>query len=186
MNDKKYLPFKIIHLILMCATILITVVGLVQMTKRLDEGMTGVMLIRMISSIVRILAMNVGVLYLVSGYKKSSAGYYKLFFALMLVCLILRTMVFFTNGVSTFMIIGSIVMDVLAAVLLFGKDLGRDMSLILLTAMIIIEVLLKLPFSFKDISIGQLGGEFSMFMLLGTAGFMLTAKYIDKSLRGTK
>ena len=95
-------------------------------------------------------------------------------------------MVFFTNGVSTFMIIGSIVMDVLAAILLFGKDLVRDMSLILLTAMIIIEVLLKLPFTFKDISIGQLGGEFSMFMLLGTAGFMLTAKYIDKSLRGTK
>ena len=95
-------------------------------------------------------------------------------------------MVFVSTGKSVIMIIGSILTIILAFVLLVGKDLGRDVSLILLTALIVIEVLLKLPFSLNDVSIGQLGGELSMFMVFGTAGFMITAKYIDKELRGTK
>ena len=185
MKDKEYLMFKIIHLMLMCATIVLTVIGLIQLMNGPDENLDGAMLIRIISGVVRILAMDVDVLYLVSGYKKRSAIYYKLFFALTMVALILRILIFLTNGASIIMIIGSIVTTILTAVLLFGKDLGRDRSLILLTVTIIIEVIMKLPIGFSDISIAQLGGEFSMFMLLGTAGFMLTAKYIDKSLRGT-
>ncbi len=186
MNDKKYLPFKIIHLVLMVATLLITVVGLFQMFRKLGSGQDWALLVRMISSIVRIMAMVVGIIYLVSGYKKSSAGYYKLFFCLMVVVLILRTMVFLANGMNAIMVAGSILTIIIAFVLLVGKDLGRDVSLILLTAMIVIEILLKLPFSFEGMSIGQLGGELSMFMMFGTAGFMMTAKYIDKELRGTK
>ncbi|MBQ3295461.1 MAG: hypothetical protein IJH00_03130 [Erysipelotrichaceae bacterium] len=186
MNDKKYLPYKILHLILMVATMFITAVGLFQMLGKIGGGQDWPLLIRIISSIVRIIAMGVGILYMLSGYKKSSAGYYKLFFCLMVVVLILRTMVFVSTGKSVIMIIGSILTIILAFVLLVGKDLGRDVSLILLTALIVIEVLLKLPFSLNDVSIGQLGGELSMFMVFGTAGFMITAKYIDKELRGTK
>ena len=171
---------------LMVATMLVTAVGLFQMLGRIGGGNDWPLLIRIVSSITRIIAMGVGILYLVSGYKKSSAGYYKLFFCLMVVVLILRTMVFLANGMNAIMVAGSILTIIIAFVLLVGKDLGRDVSLILLTAMIVIEILLKLPFSFEGMSIGQLGGELSMFMLFGTAGCMMTAKYIDKELRGTK
>jgi len=171
---------------LMVATMLVTAVGLFQMLGRIGGGNDWPLLIRIVSSITRIIAMGVGILYLVSGYKKSSAGYYKLFFCLMVVVLILRTMVFLANGMNAIMVAGSILTIIIAFVLLVGKDLGRDVSLILLTAMIVIEILLKLPFSFEGMSIGQLGGELSMFMMFGTAGFMMTAKYIDKELRGTK
>ncbi len=186
MNDKKYLPYKVLHMALMVATMLVTAVGLFQMLGRIGGGNDWPLLIRIVSSITRIIAMGVGILYLVSGYKKSSAGYYKLFFCLMVVVLILRTMVFLANGMNAIMVAGSILTIIIAFVLLVGKDLGRDVSLILLTAMIVIEILLKLPFSFEGMSIGQLGGELSMFMMFGTAGFMMTAKYIDKELRGTK
>ncbi len=186
MNDKKYLPYKVLHMALMVATMLVTAVGLFQMLGRIGSGNDWPLLIRIVSSITRIIAMGVGILYLVSGYKKSSAGYYKLFFCLMVVVLILRTMVFLANGMNAIMVAGSILTIIIAFVLLVGKDLGRDVSLILLTAMIVIEILLKLPFSFEGMSIGQLGGELSMFMMFGTAGFMMTAKYIDKELRGTK
>ena len=84
------------------------------------------------------------------------------------------------------MIIGAVVTIILAIILMAGKDLGRNVSFAILAALIIIEVLLKFPISLSDISIGQLGGELSMFMLYGTAGFVITAKYIDKTLRGSK
>jgi hypothetical protein len=94
-------------------------------------------------------------------------------------------MVFVTNKVNTAMMIGGAVTIILSIVLTLGKDLGRNVSFAILALMIIIEVLLKFPISISDISIGQLGGELSMFMLFGTAGFMIAAKYIDKSLRGS-
>lgn len=186
MDDKKYLPFKIVHLVLMCLTIVITFVGIIQMTKRLGTGTDGVVMIRLLSSAVRVSAMVVGILYMASGYKKSAAGYYKLFFCLMVISLIFRLMVFITNKVNTLMIIGAVVTIILAIILMAGKDLGRNVSFAILAALIIIEVLLKFPISLSDISIGQLGGELSMFMLYGTVGFMITAKYIDKTLRGSK
>lgn len=185
MNDKKYLPYKVLHMALMVATMLVTAVGLFQMLGRIGGGNDWPLLIRIVSSITRIIAMGVGILYLVSGYKKSSAKYYKLFFCLMTIALVFRQMVFVTNKVNTAMMIGGAVTIILSIVLVIGKDLGRNVSFALLALLIIIEVLLKLPISFSDISIGQLGGELSMFMLFGTAGFMITAKYIDKSLRGS-
>lgn len=81
MNDKKYMPFKIAHLILMTLTIVITIVGMIQMTKKFGGGSDVAVIIRLLSSVVRIMAMFVGILYLVKGYKKSSAAYYKMFLA---------------------------------------------------------------------------------------------------------
>ena len=185
MDDKKYIPFKIAHLSLMTLTIVITLVGMIQMAKKFGTGIDGLLVIRLLSSAVRILAMVVGILYLVSGYKKSSAKYYKLFFCLMVVALVFRLAVFITNKLSTLMIVGAVATIILAIVLMAGKDLGKNVSYSLLAALVIIEILLKLPLGLSGVSIGQLGGELSMFMLYGTAGFMITAKYIDKALRGS-
>ena len=185
MEDKRYLPFKIAHLVLMSLTIIVTLVGMIQMARKFGTGIDGVLVIRLISSVVRIAGMVIGIIYLVSGYKKSSAKYYKLFFCLMTIALFFRQMVFVTNKVNTAMMIGGAVTIILSIVLTLGKDLGRNVSFAILALMIIIEVLLKFPISISDISIGQLGGELSMFMLFGTAGFMIAAKYIDKSLRGS-
>jgi len=185
MEDKKYLPFKIAHLILMTLTTVITVVGMIQMIRRFGTGINGVLTIRMLSSAVRILAMIVGILYLVSGYKKSSAGYYKLFFCLMTIALAFRLLVFITNKESTLRIIGAVITIIVAIVLMVGKNLGRNVSVALLAFLIIIDILLMLPINLSGVSFGQLGGELSMFMLYGTAGFMIAAKYIDKALRGT-
>ena len=185
MDNKKYLPFKIAHLILMALTTIITIVGMVNMIKRFGGDMNGLLSIRMLSSIVRILAMVVGIIYLVSGYKKSSARYYRLFFCLMMIALVFRLLVFITTGKSTIMIIGALATIILAIVLMIGKNLGRNVSYALLAVLIIIEILLLLPVGLSGISLGQLGGELSMFMLYGTAGFMIVAKYLDKSLRGT-
>ena len=185
MNDKKYLPFKIAHLILMALTTIITIIGMINMIKRFGGDMNGLVIIRMLSSVVRILAMVVGIIYLVSGYKKSSAKYYKLFFCLMMIALIFRLLVFITTEKNTIMIIGAVATIILAIILMIGKNLGRNKSYALLAILIIIEVLLLLPVGITGISIGQLGGELSMFMLYGTAGFMIVAKYLDKGLRGS-
>lgn len=97
MNDKKYMPFKIAHLVLMTLTIVITLVGMIQMTKKFGGGSDVAVIIRLLSSVVRIMAMFVGILYLVKGYKKSSAVYYKMFFWLMMVALVFRFIVFITR-----------------------------------------------------------------------------------------
>ena len=186
MDDKKYTLFKMIHLILMALTILVTLIGMVQMTMKLGSGNDAVVAVRLLSSLVRILAMVVGILYLISGYKKSSAGYYKLFFWLMMIALVFRLLVFITRKADTLMLVGGVITIILAFVLMAGKDLGRNLTFCLLALLIIVEIALKFPIGLSDVSIGQLGGELSMFMLYGTAGFMATAKYIDKSLRGSK
>ena len=94
MEDKRYLPFKIAHLILMSLTIIVTLVGMIQMARKFGTGIDGVLVIRLISSVVRIAGMIIGIIYLVSGYKKSAASYYKLFFCLMTIALFFRQMVF--------------------------------------------------------------------------------------------
>ena len=186
MDDKKYTAFKMIHLILMALTILVTLIGIVQMVTKFGGGNDAIVAVRLLSSLVRIMAMVVGILYLISGYKKSSASYYKLFFWLMMIALVFRLLVFITRKADTLMLVGGVITIILAFVLMAGKDLGRNVTFGLLALLIIVEIALKFPIGLSDVSIGQLGGELSMFMLYGTAGFMATAKYIDKSLRGSK
>jgi len=90
------------------------------------------------------------------------------------------------NKANTLLLICSIVSLILSLVLFLKKDLGRNYSLILFITLFLIEIVIKFPFMTNDASIRRMGNELSMFMLFGTAGFMISAKYIDKELRGTK
>ena len=186
MDDKKYLPFKIIHLILMFIVAVMTFIDLIKMTRQLGSTIDLNLLIDMAFGIVNIMAMDVGILYLVSGYKKNSAMYYKLFFGLLSVALVIRIVLFLMNKANTLLLVCSIVSLILSLVLFLKKDLGRNYSLILFITLFLIEIVIKFPFMTNDASIRRMGNELSMFMLFGTAGFMISAKYIDKELRGTK
>ena len=186
MNDKEYLPFKVAHLILMGITIVITCIDLFQMISGLRDGKDLLVMLRLFSDVVRIVAMMIGLIYLVTGYKKSSANYYKYFFVMLILAEISRLLVLFVRDSNILLLISGSVSVMLSIVLLAKKDLGRNRSLIVLFVLIVIELVIGIFMALQNVTLGQLGSDFSMLMLLGTAGFMISAKYIDKELRGTK
>ena len=74
MEKKKYLPVKIVHIALMTVALMISVISMI---KLLQTGKDSVYYF--LVNITKILALLSGIYYIMDGYKKADASYYKTF-----------------------------------------------------------------------------------------------------------
>lgn len=189
MENKKYLPIKIIHLIFMVAAIVLCCVSLTKLSADTEFfSDTG---LRMVSYIAEIIALISGIVYLAYGYKKNAAVYYKFF---MVILVIGQAIICYRQTVGTFPIMPSaailnIISLIVLVILATGKDLGKSKSYlivaILLACRLIALILDIIVFSGATI-FSVISHAASNVLLAGAAAFMVTGKYLDKDSRNTK
>ena len=195
MENKKYLPVKIIHLILMLAAIVLCCVSLTKIGSSTaffsDTGL------RTVSYIAEIIALISGIVYLAFGYKKNAAVFYKIFMVLLVVVQAIICYRQMTGAISAstlnavLVAVSNIVSFAMLVILATGKDLGKAKSyvvtIILLVCRLTVLILDLIVFrTMLNMAITIISFAVSDVLLAGTAAFMVTGKYLDKAERGTK
>lgn len=184
MENKKYLPLKIVHLLLVAAGIVLYAVWLIFF----NEGAT----LANVSFLMNIAALVSCFIYLFKGYKKNAAIYYKIFMWLLLASEIIEYALIFSKGID-FSVFSSFVkvLTLVAFVLLAGaKDYGKVKSNIIsiaLVALTLYTVILLIP-SLKHLGVFNpyMIDAFGQLILASSAALMVCGKYVDKTARGTK
>ena len=195
MENKKYLPIKIIHLILMVAAIVLCCVSLTKLgADTIFFSDTG---LRMVSYIIEIIALISGIIYLAFGYKKNAAVYYKAF---MVILVVVQAIICYRQMVgaispdavqASFIAICNIVSFIMLVILATGKDLGKAKSYVIAVILLVcrLSILILDLIVFRGMLrfvIAIISFAVSDVLLAGTAFFMVTGKYLDKTERGTK
>ncbi len=189
MENKKYLPLKIVHLIFMVAAMGLCVASLVQYGSD-SSGFANPLAV--VCTVLGILCLIAGFIYLVRGYKKNAAVYYKVFMALqliMFVILLARIMnLLLTPLYMAFLYLIPLVM---LSILSVAKDLGKTKTLIValicvLCRAINLVISICVLKAFGTAATGLLANDITNLLLAGTTAFMVTGKYLDKTARGTK
>ena len=189
MDNKKYLPIKIIHLILMVAGIVFCCLPLTKINLSTINFFNSA---RIVTYIAEIIALISGIVYLAYGYKKDAAKYYKAFMVIMVIAQavfcywqllgVIAPEPLTASIVAIFNIVPLIMLTILAT----GKDLGKAKSYtivaIVLACRIGIIIVDLIALGYGSIILYRV----SDVLLAGTAAFMITGKYLDKAERGTK
>ena len=193
MDDKKYLPIKMLHLVLMFG-------ALVGCCYELYYGysIAGFRLLTTIVDVLPIVAIIFGLYYFFNGYKKNAAVYYKLFMAFFILDFGFSM---FYGMINSLYDMYSAILDLVCftcIVLLYcGKDLGKTKSsalAIIIVATRIIKLVISLTvYSKATIDMFSIMGLFTLMiksitnvLLAGSAGLMVYGKYKDKEARGAK
>lgn len=136
------------------------------------------------SAICALLAIFSAGYYILQGYTKNAAGYYRLFVGLFALALLVDCVfsVVFTEDFEAMLLPGLAFVVVLLSFI--GVDLGRTLSLILCGALVLISVGLLLTVLGQGSAAVELGAV--RIALACLFGVMTYAKYLDKRARGTK
>ena len=190
MENKKYLPIKIVHLILMVASIVLYAITLISFSKERP-------VLNNISTVANIVAMTVGIIYLAYGYRKKASLYYKLFMWLFVISTIFQYVAIYQDAVTGPVHITFIKFITFALVVLLAgaKDYGVVKSNIISLTIIALniytlvdscvaasDVFIKTGLSVQPLIFTSIG----QFVLASTAAFMVCGKYLDKEFRGAK
>ena len=189
MENKKYLPLKIFHLILIVAGIVLYAVTLIFFAK--DAS-----LLNKTSSVFNILTLAAGFVYLSLGYKKDANLSYKIFMWLFMVSEIIECTSIFSMGIAMSAFKAFIPVFTLAIVILLGgaKDYGKVKSNIVSIALVVVRTCAVISMVFNMNSFGKeiLSTEAMIFdqigqlILASTAALMVCGKYLDKDARNAK
>lgn len=189
MENKKYLPIKIAHLALLAASLVMSIIALVKNSA--DDSIYGASIFPVLCTLVNIAALVVGFIYLVKGYKKNANWYYKAFMRLNVLFGVLHITYlskFVMPYYETFVYVVSTIMLVVLAV---GKDLGKKESYLFFVIMLACRIvslvtgLTSLQY-FGSAAFPILNQVIAGILNVGTIGFMISGKYIDKSERGAE
>lgn len=189
MENKKYLPIKIVHLLLMVAAIVFCCLSLTKIGT--DTTLSSNPGTRTVTYILEIIALISGVIYLAFGYKKNAAAYYKTFMVIMVITQAFMCYRQMITGVSEKVAILNIIPFAMLVILATGKDLGKATSYVIaaipLACRLIILILDITTFGvMPNTGFTIISHAVSNVLLAGTAAFMVTGKYLDKAERGTK
>ena len=139
-----------------------------------------------------LLALVSGFIFIVNGYKKNAAAYYKGYVLILLIAEAITTCVAITYDASYLIKFARIAAVILFTILAVGKDLGKRKSIIISVALLVIEIailantiVLILPY-LSATSIPYLFDPIGHVILAITTIFMVCGKYIDKDSRGAK
>lgn len=187
MENKKYLPLKIIHMLLILAVFALSALSMSQINANIDT-LGPLAYIKVTLSLVA-LASAFG--YLLFNSNKDASIYYKAYMYTMLLLLILHTADNISNNDSSFISALLMVLQlVLFMALTVGKDLGKRVSFILAGLLIACAIVLtvitftsKVPSNLLLINISTYG---TLIILSITTAVLVSEKYIDKQSRGTK
>lgn len=189
MENKKYLPLKIVHLIFIVLGLgffVYTLFGLQNdFSNTKDAVFVG------IHNVATICALISGFLYLVHGYKKNAAAYFKGYVWILLINEIFT--VIWNNEIAGSYYLKFIwtISLVLLTILTVGKDLGKTKSFTVAGLFLVGKLIFLIYFLSKMQALGSSG----IYLVLGAAGqivlaittaLMVCGKYLDKAERGTK
>ena len=189
MENKKYLPIKIAHAVLMLAALVMLVIALVK--SDFNNSIFGPSVFPVLCSITNILALIAGFIYLFKGYKKNANVYYKLFMGLCVLYEVLRTVYSAQFKMPYLDIFVYTIATIMIVILAVGKDLGKRNTYLVYGIVLICRIvpLFTVLNSFRFLGssgFGILSQAITNLLLAGTIGFMITGKYLDKAERGTK
>ena len=195
MNNKNYLPIKILHLVLMFGALLGSCYVLYH-----NLSLAGFHTYMFASGISPIIAIVFGLYYFFKGYKKNAAVYYKLFMAFFLLEFVLSVLAGMTSSRVQYEYlpaIADLTTLVSISLLYFGRDLGKTRSSVLAIIIVICRiVMLVLTFTASAQDMNDLFARSGVIiyvirlltdvLLAGSAGLMVYGKYVDKESRGAK
>ena len=187
MENKKYLPFRIIHYVLMIATFVLGVYNFIKNSPA-DPFLTK------LSYLLLVAALVLGFVYAVLDYRKQDAKYYKGFMWAYLISSIIHLVNMFSAAASpVFMAFLNIIAVVLTTMLTTCKDLGKQTSYIVAIGLLLCKIVPLIIYlssgNFSDNGTNFLGvasGSLITIMLAANAFLMVAGKYIDKDARGAK
>ena len=192
MENKKNLPMRIVNLILLLGALVVDIILMTLLPKAelktIAESLTP------ISVLINIMALAIGIVYIVAGYTKSSAAFYKAFvwtvvFSQVIDCS--SPMVFGTGSLvesdklSTVLAFAYLCNLVFFAILAIGKDLGKEATFTIAGLMVVISLLVLFIFIFtKQSSMTLIYKSISQTLIALTIAIMVVGKYLDKAARG--
>ena len=190
MENKKLLPLKIVHFILMVAAFVLCVVALLNGGTG-NAGSGAGPIIAMCCFINALILITV-FLYMFMGYGKKVAPFYRAFMIMLIVENII-SLAYVMSSVqppiyySFSYIIALVMTDILA----FSKDLGKKKTYVTAAILLICRAALLVFDSCKVVTYGEwqfsfISTDISFLLLAGTAILMVAGKYLDKDARGTK
>ena len=188
---KKFNTIEILHLILMALMTVATLISIIVIftgnkTDDFDVFFGSFNYGVFFAGIVNIAALVCGIIYVLKGYSKEAAGYYKAFLALVAVYALITTFTSINQGI-VIRIILKVVKIVLLLVLVFVKDLGKKKTWIIFAVMLAVDICVPFIAIDKQHFLGyRLVAHISKFLTDGTIGLAIRGKYIDKDKRGTK
>ena len=190
MEKKKYLPVRIIHAILLLASLGLCVYALIKSPA--DTSKYGASWLSIVVTLLDLLMLTFGLAYLLMNYSKSAAIIYKVFFALLFTGAFVQTIFLATLPESepAYIIVLNIIPVAVVSALAVAKDLGRTNTVILVTTFILCRLILMIVI-FANLSdygsgaVGAISNCVSNLLIAITTGLMVFGKYLDKAQRGT-
>lgn len=189
MNNKKYLPIKIAHLVLLFASLVMSIIALVKFGD--GESIYTSSIFPILCTLTNILALVVGFIYLAKGYKKKANWYYKAFMRLCILFEVLLMTNLSRYVVPYYETLIYMISTIMIVVLAVGKDLGKKETYIFYAIMLVCKIAslitgLGVLTFFGASGFGMLSQKIANLLNVGTIGFMIAGKYIDKSERGSE
>ena len=192
----------IVHFILMAILLILSIVsavlifagvgfnyGALQSSNKLSIILFGVF------NVVNAVALCFGIIYLLKGYTKKAAFFYKasLFSRIVAtaLCVVMMSFNFNVKGITLALIISIVVLLVLKGVIIaymtFKKNLGKENTWKLFHVLVIVDVALGVMFLFNQsvMILHVIVNIASRLALDGAIGLAVRGKYKDKDERGT-
>lgn len=193
---KKNSPLKILHLALMVILMFGSSFSTVMFFTRNEAAVAGKgemeVILNGCSTMVVVLMLITGILYLVHGYKKNAAVYYLAFILLLgLVNVLVVLIDVLYTQMTPLIIIKCIVYSAKIIVLLimaFGKNLGKKMTWTLLYVVVALDIagmIVMLIYMFQNGFDFALMGVVAAIVADVTIGLAIRGKYEDKESRGS-
>ena len=141
---------------------------------------------RLVSTIIKLASLLFAGFYIVSGYRKNAAKYYKVYGILYMFSIVLTLIACIKNTSSTLAIICNTLPVIGILALVFVKDFGKTKALITCAILVLLQIVCVILANAEgDPTIVKI----NIFMSMDLAcllGIMTYAKYLDKAERGTK
>ena len=181
----------IVHMVLMALLVILSIFSAVKLFGIIDqtpEAQKLPMLLYAIFNIVNVIALCFGIVYLLNGYTKKAAGYYKTFLLLIVVANIIgiAVMLLSDNSVNKVLSLSVLVVKTIALlVLVFVKDLGKRNTWIVFCILLFVDLLGGFSYLGDAVVAQRLIATLSRLTMDGSIGLAIRGKYKDKDARGT-
>ena len=173
-----YKAILILNLLLITAGLVLCVLGIFSPDANLFNKITRVM---------AMVVLVLGDFYILRGYSKDSAAFYKLFGAVYALYIITAVVSISTNATKPLIVTFENFSLVIVLVLLLSENLGKIKSFILCALLVLFNIAILVT----NLITGKYIGIVLTIMLVDIVlaclyGIMTYAKYLDKTERGTK
>ena len=178
---QKLNSLMIIHMIMMVGIIVVNVAVLMIYASRLQTYFGSFSIGVYLISLINILSLVCGIVYLLKGYSKDAAIFYKAFIVLAALYTSSTVLTSLTSGVY-YKAVLHVIKVIIMLILVFGKNLGKRNTWILFSAIVLADVAVLLTSLHNPAGIIS---QASQLLMDGTIGLAIRGKYADKDARGT-